>query len=546
MKLKDYWRLAKISLKARKKTTRNTVAGIAFSLIIITPLLFAMVGLNMTINGQLNESPEQLVATFISSAKGEEIEESGHNGWRYDDRLTSASAMSDHTKYFQNASITTINYAVGTKVVDTYYEEDTTIAYKERIIIQGDDTKYNLQFEKKEEQIAESYKQVTTMAVLKEDDFAKFTSFMSQVKIKGNYKGFTGDGKRQVIVSKNYLKMAGLTPDDVFNKKISVYFEDNSNYKRTVIINDNEVDMYKINHFLFQEFEVVGVIDGQEYDYDDLRRADMIFTKASYYDSTGKAVLDSEYEQNSDKGYTIKQGDYKAKDERSKDYVFPGASYYNPRYVIQIYNDDASRWDYGNIEKNVYLYQAKSYDDLIKQTNKVFNDEYSNSYANKESFIGECTTPFVSQFQLVYKIFTIASLIGSVFGGVILFAALVNLFNSVKHSVDSRMNYLGVMKAIGAKDSTIPKLYFFEVLRIFLRAYIWILIIGSAICVGIKILVDYLTRTIDLSIVISISWATIPIVMGVLAAVLVVVGFVYSFGCTYVVSKRPITTMLED
>lgn len=542
MKIKDYWRLAKISLKARKKSTRSTVAGIAFSLIIITPLLFAMVGLNMTISGQLNEAPEQLVATFLSAGKGEIIEEKGYDGWRFSNKINYSLPVSDHNEYFEKADLATLNYTIGTKEMETYSEEGMEIKYKERIVIENDETKYNMKFEKQTDKWGNPGVKMTMMAVVKNDENSLLPKFMSQVKVDNCFEGFKGDGKRQVIVSKNYLDMAGLTPQDVFRKRISVFFEDKYYYRKVEMGTEN-VQMDAINHFLFQEFEVVGVIDGSKYTDNDIRRADMIFTKASYYDDTGKAMQESQYKLENG-GYYIYQGDYKAKDEKAKDYVFPGAIYYNPRCVIEKYNENGNN-SYGNIENNVYLYQAKSYDDLNKQVGRIYNAEYSKAFDSKDSFVGFITTPFVSQFQFVYKVFTIASVIGSIFGGVILFAALVNLFNSVKHSVDSRMNYLGVMKAIGAKDSTIPKLYFFEVLRIFLRAYVWILIIGSAICVGIKILLDYLTTQIDLSITIGISWVTIPTVMAVLALVLIVVGFVYSFGCTYVVSKRPITAMLE-
>ena len=40
MKFSDYVRLGKISIKSRKKSTRNTVRGISFGLIILVPIVF--------------------------------------------------------------------------------------------------------------------------------------------------------------------------------------------------------------------------------------------------------------------------------------------------------------------------------------------------------------------------------------------------------------------------------------------------------------------------------------------------------------------------
>ena len=57
MKRKDYKRLAKISLKARKKTTRSTVRGISFGLILLMPLLFIVIAFHLDLNKEVNKDP---------------------------------------------------------------------------------------------------------------------------------------------------------------------------------------------------------------------------------------------------------------------------------------------------------------------------------------------------------------------------------------------------------------------------------------------------------------------------------------------------------
>ena len=55
MKRKDYIRLSKISLKARKKTTRSTVRGISFGLILLLPLLFIVIAFHLDLNKEVNK-----------------------------------------------------------------------------------------------------------------------------------------------------------------------------------------------------------------------------------------------------------------------------------------------------------------------------------------------------------------------------------------------------------------------------------------------------------------------------------------------------------
>ena len=55
MKYKDYVRLSKISLKARKKTTRSTVRGISFGLILLMPLLFIVIAFHIDLNKEVNK-----------------------------------------------------------------------------------------------------------------------------------------------------------------------------------------------------------------------------------------------------------------------------------------------------------------------------------------------------------------------------------------------------------------------------------------------------------------------------------------------------------
>lgn len=78
----------------------------------------------------------------------------------------------------------------------------------------------------------------------------------------------------------------------------------------------------------------------------------------------------------------------------------------------------------------------------------------------------------------------------TVFGGVVMLATLLNLFNTVNYSVEKRKNYMGMMQAIGARKSAIPKLYLVEIFLIFLLSFPWAFLFGGAISYVMKYLVD--------------------------------------------------------
>ena len=47
------------------------------------------------------------------------------------------------------------------------------------------------------------------------------------------------------------------------------------------------------------------------------------------------------------------------------------------------------------------------------------------------------------------------------------------------------------------------------------------------------------------SIVISISWGMIPVALLAVLGILIVIGLVYSIGCSYKMSRNPIMEVLE-
>lgn len=572
MKLNDYWRLAKISLKARKKSTRSTVRGMSISLIIIVPLIFAMIAVYSSILPQLNKNPEALYAVFTSSQQGFTVQKTDENGY-YQTVGTNENNirnyMTDANAVAANSGLDMLHYTTLSKVKNVYSEENSLndmTSYYERISIEGDSKLHPLKMPLPEDSsMGYSIVATTKVAVVDKSTLGEIKNPKYKVTGDKYNKGFTGDGKKQVIVSTRYLNMAGLKADDVYGKKISVYVREDTQYSITVKKDDVSVSLY--DHWLFRDFEVVGVFgadnakpldENDAHSHKEISSADIIISSASYYGADGKPAIKYEYSYDSDRGDIVCNiSDLDAKNNMAYEYFFAGAKDYSAYSYVTYYeyNSDSSNSNKTiyYLEKNLYNFvpdakSANAYGQLNKALGAM-HPAYTDSYKSLGDFknYSGMASEFYTTFLLINNILTYAMIGGLSFAGIILFAALVNLFNTIMHSVSSRQHYLGVMRAIGARSSTIPKLYLFEVLRVFVRAFIWIAIIGGGICIGLKILFDQLFKggVAFESVVISISWASIPLALLIIMAILLLIGVAYSVGCSWRMSRRPIMEVLE-
>lgn len=556
MKINDYWRLAKISLKARKKATRSTIRGMSISLIIIVPVIFAIIALYASILPQLNKNPEALYAVFTSSqkdfaVKGEiNLDDMDFMGSNY---LRNTDFMYDRNDIITQEMPNSLHYVMMNK---NKYDSGYDNKIYERIHL--DDKVYPLR--RNSDVVEEGMILYTNLAVVDSNNLHLLKKSDYGVMGDTYNKGFTEDGARQVILSRRYLKLAGLTEDDVYGKKISIEMRETGSFYTFKI---NGVETNYVDHYLLREFEVVGIIgsgkisDVSMRNSNEINTADIIVSGASYYSTGGSPAITNSISQSYQDGYIryiCDFGNVEEKNNKAYNYVFPGADDYSP-YTYFSMKDNNTIYA---MEKNFYKFipnkgSLNPYGELSSVMSKMYQ-YYKTDYESKLAFEmgSSIASPYYQNFVMINMIVTILLSVASVFAGIILFAALVNLFNTIMHSVNSRKNYLGVMRAIGAKSSVIPKLYLFEVLRVFTFAFIWIAIIGGAICIAIKLLFDNMFAggiSIGVaetsSIVISISWGIIPITLLVVMALLFVVGFVYAIGCSWRISKKPIVEVLE-
>ena len=135
------------------------------------------------------------------------------------------------------------------------------------------------------------------------------------------------------------------------------------------------------------------------------------------------------------------------------------------------------------------------------------------------------------------------------FGGIILFATLLNLFNTINYSVQVRRNYIGMMRAVGARRKTIPKLYLVEILLIFARSLPWVLVFGGGVSLALKLIVDSSFNIYGadfLNVTLSLNFWYFFAAFALVAAALFLVAYAFSAIACRRVARGPILEVLSD
>ncbi|MEG1608548.1 MAG: ABC transporter permease [Clostridia bacterium] len=582
MKTREYMRLAKISLKSRKKTTRSTVVGIVFGLIMIVPILFLGLGLNGDLQKQINKTPQLLYMNMPYALESYNLNDSypkyesdkeTHLTKTYDqiigskhgaeiealdcEKIIYTPLLNNNLNFFTGMIGTSINGAEASS--HTRYSID-----KSELKSIEDDGKLKANLS------------LTSVVDLKKN--ANFVpSNIVDPFVPGFDKSLSGDGKGQVVVSEALLKTIGKTPADVYGKKLTIEYDDIVNvsnsdwsgatkqgfYPNISMSYDDDNDPNNSlggnsiqdvpTRNLFSDYEIVGVLAEKHNktfsSADHIMGSSMILSRASLGTSntiqkkpTFRHTITASGFGNAVVTYAYSVAEMNALAE----YVTIGTYVYS-NFTKAMYKEGANDIIcFYQLENALVL--GKNYGDLNSKIVKI-SDSLKGAYEEKP--VNGVKMQFASEayisYNMIYTIFSYLALILSTVGGIVFFSAMVNLFNTIMHSVGARKNYLGVMRAIGAENNVIPKLYMFETLSIFARALLWVALIGGAICVGIKIGIDYLFKYIGdgLGLKLAIGWEYIAIVFAIIVVVLMFFGWLFSFACSYKVSKQPIMQVLE-
>lgn len=553
MKRQEYRRLAKISLASRKKTTANTVRGIAFGLIMLIPIIFLGLGLN-NLMGKINRNAELLYANIVMATERENISDQKY--------------AYDNSKFEWNESIVGsghYEYIDSIEGVDKiYYEVLNNQAMNFELPNNGaNQVRFNIDskdyaLEKKSADFQNFSR--TSVVDLERSGGKIIGDTYVDYYVPGCDEGFSNDGKKQVIISEALLNYLGLSAEEAYGKIISIQYLDSTNeiYIDNDYVSTNNYDInigsnFKTYRRLCKNYTIVGVIKKEvtatyaNVADEHILGSSLIFTTASAKLPSGNYIEPKFTRQNYEGVGVITIGTYIDKaeyEEYSGDYLTFGVNYFSNFKASSI----ASRVSYYSVSHVlVCATQYQQLYDLASDIGYELRSAFSDTNTPQVSFSNAFASSTFQNFRMVYQIFTYVAVILLAIGGIIFFSAMVNLFNTIMHSVDTRRHYLGVMRAIGARNNVIPKLYLSETGTIFKRALIPIGIFGSILCVGIELFLYFLFKDVSASIgvVLTIDWYLIFVTFLIVLVVLFTLGYIFSIGCSRRIAKRKITEVLE-
>ena len=534
MKYSDYKRLGKISIKSRKKSTRNTVRGIAFGLIIIVPVIFFALAFYLDLTQKINTLAS--VSSFQIKTSHPDLNINNN----YESKNTIPYESISDIASFKGVETYQASQYFNVSFSPTQYNKTSYFIYNGNIVnIHSSDTsQLNNKFKVCYTNLN---KELFTEAERKD---LLYTTDNESPYLMGT--GFYGDGKKQIIVSEGYLQSVfGLVSPSMIGAKISLYYMVNSSKKYIIDDNNNPGDIPDLNYQVdiknhikfFTDYEIVGILRKELYTLPSREKESHIwFNYTSLYNDNQVSALPvySQYvdEESTNSIYTYSQDIVGLSEETTKDgYLFIpvglGTEYVNgPSPSLEV-----------NIQcKNYY-----STVEVEKEIREVYNE-----YILSSEIV--TTNSIYRHLQMINMTGGYVILALFIFAGIILFATLLNLYNSINYSVEIRRNYIGVMRAIGAKEKQIPRLYFVEIMIIFMKTFVWVVVFGGILSFIIKLMIDGSFRDFGdiLPFYIRLNFDYYFVALIIMLIFEFLIAFIYSqIACRHVAHK-PILEILKD
>lgn len=516
MRIKEYIELARRSLKIRKKSNRATIIALSLGFALTVPVIVALFGVNVSLNAQINEVPYLLYyETCIA-----------------DYRIDTDDYIRDDGGAKQLSGSKHIDYITDNK------NAERTIIYEQYFITENASTSIKLGNGEYTPILTDGKPTYSIIDIDKSDNiFPKnlTDNYEGGIYLKGYDKGFTDSGKKQVILSERFLLSNGLNPDDVYLNKVSIKANDE------LRLTDIEDEYENVEGYLCNEYTVVGIIKSEiaELYYDthktNLMSSDLFFTDVNVYDDDGNAVLKPYYCRYGKEGYDkyLVYDNFADKDRLNEEYM-----------MIGLTGTDLIRGNYIDTYGNTCVYgESNGYARLLRDINGL-NGRFTAALGESRDYA--IASEVFDKYKLIYNVANIVSLIMLVVGLVLGLSALINMYCSISHSVNERKYYLTMMRAIGAKDKVVPRLYMTESVITSAKACAFIAIVGFLLSMSIKLIFDNVLKANNVSYDLSIPWWTIFVTLLAVIVFVFAVGILISYFLTKHLSKSKITDILND
>lgn len=516
MRTREFIELAIRSNKLNKKSNRKAIRGLIIGFTLLIPVLTLLFSVNGSITNHIDKNPYLLnyeAKFFNYRTPSEDFGEKKGNLYKI------FIAGSQHIDY-----VTDNNNIERSIIYESYdfngfflEENEPPMQYS----IAGGNLN-NIAFRQ------ESY--ISIIDLDKSDSIfpRNYTNYFPDgIFLKGYDKGFSGKGKQEVVVSENFLIDNGLKPDDIYLKTLSVksrnkiYLEDGYN---------------TVEGYICQNYRVVGIVKAavaeitQSYG---LMRSQMFFTSTNVYDEDNKPVLKPRYidDEKTHRRYSF-YDNWDNREELNKEYMMLGWCFTDFRAVNGA----------GVLNTCVYA-EADSYAQLKAQRNKL-DARFAESLGFKYKYI-TVSEVFESYSQL-YGITNIITFILLFVCIAIGFSSLLDLFSSIHHNISKRREYLTMMRALGAKDRDIPRLYITESAVTCAKAVSIIGIFGFLLSAGMKIIYELYLHNHLYKYRLVMPWWIIVLTTIVTVVIVLATSVIFSYYMTKKLSKQNIPSILNS
>ena len=556
MKARDYGRLARLSLKSRKKTTRQTVVGIAFGLIMLFPLLFIMMAFYGGFTQEINKDAGS--RSFNISYVDKKYNNTNNNNINY--------CYNEHKSYIDNVNgiEKAINYTLNLTFIDVDVPPTFSI----------DDGK-QVEF-KTAKRVA-----INTVGTMVIDSANATNPFLTSDTKNGTRetllagKTFSeGNSKGEVMVSSAFCTAYDLDQSTIVGRKLTfntytMRFGMNFSSSDTEMGYDEIGLRYARKTPCFKDYTVVGVYNS------------LIYNKGTFRKNATTIIGNEEAAKNANIYFWITSdsidptgASYPTLKEADKTETWEGETRtnhnewaYYPEHPLTtgkaVTADGYAYFPLGlgvlnNAFSNIHytsseMIEYKSFDVAKAAYNDILNyyeDSYDQAVIENANIQGSTFAPatFVVYLQF-YDIFLYVSLGLAVLGGVIFVATLLNLINTLHFSIKSMIGFLGICRAEGLRRNGVIRLFLNQILWIFFYAYIATTIIGTGACVGIifgfNSTVSSLFEEMS-TITVTLQWYFIPIALGALIVVTTIISLVFSVLLAGKTSRTPVLEILSE
>lgn len=272
MRNKDYFTLAKRSLRENKKSFSSSIFGMATGFIILIPLIVVAFAVNVNMMGRLDKTPYALYAE--TSMADYRIK----TATNVTDGILNLSGNENIGYYLENENISDL----------IVYEKHGFYGDTEFRLDDGEFVNLNYNtvgLERNYYVVADS---------LSSSFFPKnLTSYYPEgIFIDGCGDGFSGNGKGQVIVSEAFLERNGLRAEDAAGRELTVGVKENMNL--------SGVGRTDTEGYICHKYTIAAVVkssvsnlylpESNDFSFFSYMNADLFFTDASVY-KDGKGVL---------------------------------------------------------------------------------------------------------------------------------------------------------------------------------------------------------------------------------------------------------------